>query len=44
MDPFVGEIKMVGFSFAPRGYAFCNATLMAIHWCLNPFNHKCLKE
>ncbi len=30
MDPFVGEIKMVGFSFAPRGYAFCNANLLAI--------------
>jgi len=30
MDPFVGEIKMVGFSFAPRGYAFCNANLMPI--------------
>lgn len=30
MDPFVGEIKMVGFNFAPRGYAFCNATLLAI--------------
>ncbi len=30
MDPFVGEIKMVGFNFAPRGYAFCNANLLAI--------------
>ncbi len=30
MDPFVGEIKMVGFNFAPRGYAFCNANLLPI--------------
>jgi microcystin-dependent protein len=30
MDPFVGEIKMVGFNFAPRGYAFCNANLLSI--------------
>lgn len=31
MDPFVGEIKMVGFNFAPRGYAFCNANLLPIN-------------
>lgn len=30
MDPFIGEIKMVGFSFAPVGYAFCNADLLSI--------------
>jgi microcystin-dependent protein len=30
MDPFVGEIKMVGFNFAPSGYAFCDGSLMAI--------------
>jgi microcystin-dependent protein len=30
MEPFLGEIKMVGFNFAPRGYAFCNGQLMAI--------------
>ena len=29
-DPFLGEIKMVGFNFAPRGYAFCDGSLMAI--------------
>ena len=22
-DPFIGEIKTLGFNFAPRGYAFC---------------------
>ena len=30
MDPFVGEIKMVGFNFAPKGYALCNGALMSI--------------
>lgn len=29
-DPFLGEIKMFGGNFAPRGYALCNGTLMAI--------------
>ncbi len=29
-DPFIGEIKMVGFNFAPRGYAFCNGQLLPI--------------
>lgn len=30
MDPFLGEIKMVGFNYAPTGYAFCQAQLMPI--------------
>ncbi len=29
-DPFIGEIKLVGFSFAPRGYVFCNGAVMGI--------------
>ena len=29
-SPFVGEIRMVGFSFAPLGWAFCDGTLMSI--------------
>ena len=29
-DPFIGEIKMVGFTFAPRGWAFCNGQLLSI--------------
>lgn len=29
-QPFVGEIRMVGFNFAPQGWAFCNGQLMAI--------------
>ncbi len=24
MDPFVGEIRLVGFNFAPRGWALCD--------------------
>jgi microcystin-dependent protein len=29
-EPFVGEIRMVGFTFAPRGWAFCAGQLMSI--------------
>jgi microcystin-dependent protein len=29
-QPFVGEIRLVGFNFAPAGWAFCNGQLMAI--------------
>jgi microcystin-dependent protein len=29
-QPFLGEIKMVGFNFAPRGYAFCNGQILPI--------------
>lgn len=29
-DPFLGEIRMVGFNFAPRGWAFCNGQLLPI--------------
>ena len=28
--PFLGEIKMVGFGFAPRGYAQCNGQILSI--------------
>jgi microcystin-dependent protein len=30
MDPFLGEIKMVGFNFAPKGWALCNGAIMPI--------------
>lgn len=30
MDPFIGEIRMVGFSFAPNGWALCNGQLLSI--------------
>ncbi|SFB46084.1 phage tail protein [Algoriphagus aquimarinus] len=30
MDPFLGQITLVGFSFAPRGWAFCAGQLLPI--------------
>ncbi len=30
MDPFIGEIRLVGFNFAPQGWAFCNGQLLPI--------------
>jgi len=29
-QPFLGEIILVGFNFAPQGFAFCNGQVMAI--------------
>jgi microcystin-dependent protein len=29
-EPFLGEIKMVGFTFAPRGWAFCSGQILSI--------------
>jgi microcystin-dependent protein len=29
-DPFVAEVRIVGFNFAPRGWASCNGQLMPI--------------
>ncbi len=29
-DPYLGEIRLVGFNFAPRGWAMCNGQLLAI--------------
>ena len=29
-EPFIGEIKMVGFNFAPRGWAQCDGQLLPI--------------
>ncbi len=30
MEPFLGEIRMAGFGFAPRGWALCNGQLLPI--------------
>tara|TARA_R110001583_G_C5658391_1_gene409418 strand:- start:1470 stop:2069 length:600 start_codon:yes stop_codon:yes gene_type:complete len=30
-DPFIGEVRFVGFSFAPRGWAQCNGQILAIN-------------
>ena len=29
-DPFIGEVSIVGFDFAPRGWAFCDGQLLPI--------------
>ncbi|MEI6409095.1 MAG: tail fiber protein [Bacteroidota bacterium] len=29
-DPFVAEVRIVGFNFAPRGWAFCNGQTLPI--------------
>lgn len=30
MDPFVGEIRLMGCNFAPRGWAFCQGQLLPL--------------
>jgi microcystin-dependent protein len=30
-EPFVGEIRMFGFGFAPQGWAPCNGQLLPIN-------------
>lgn len=30
-DPYIGEIKIVAFNFAPQGYAQCNGQLLPIN-------------
>ena len=30
MESFVGEILLVGFNFAPKGYSMCNGQLLSI--------------
>lgn len=30
MDPFIGQIMMVGFNFAPKGWALCDGQLLPI--------------
>jgi microcystin-dependent protein len=29
-EPFIGEIRLIGFNFAPVGWAFCDGQLLAI--------------
>jgi microcystin-dependent protein len=29
-EPFIGEIRAVGFNFAPRGWAFCDGQIISI--------------
>src|SRR5437773_1817780 len=30
-EPFLGEVKIVSFNFAPSGWAFCNGQLLPIN-------------
>ena len=30
-EPFLGEIRLVGFNFAPRGWAFCEGQILQIN-------------
>ena len=30
VEPLIGEVMLVGFNFAPRGWAFCNGQLISI--------------
>lgn len=30
MEAYIGEIRMAGFNFAPRGWAFCSGQLLSI--------------
>ena len=30
MDPFVGEIRLIAFTFAPRAWALCDGSLLSI--------------
>ena len=30
-EPFLAEVRMVGFNFAPRGWAFCDGQLLPIN-------------
>lgn len=29
-EPFIGQIQIFGFNFAPRGWAFCNGQILSI--------------
>ena len=31
MEPFLGQIELFGFNFAPVGWAFCDDTLLQIN-------------
>lgn len=30
MEPYIGEIRLMGFPFAPKGWAFCQGQLIAV--------------
>jgi len=32
MDPFVAEIRIFPFNFAPKGWAFCDGQILPLRW------------
>ena len=30
-EPFLAEVRIVGFNFAPRGWAFCDGQILPIN-------------
>ena len=28
-EPFIGEIRIISFNFAPKGWAFCNGQILS---------------
>jgi microcystin-dependent protein len=30
-EPFIGELKLIGFSYPPKGWAFCNGQILSIN-------------
>lgn len=37
-NPYVGEVRLIGFTFAPAGWNFCDGTVMAISDNVTLFN------
>ena len=35
-EPFLAEVRIVGFNFAPRGWAFCDGQILPINTKTNP--------
>ena len=31
-EPFLGEIKIISWNYAPKGWSFCNGQLLPINW------------
>ncbi len=40
MDPFVAEIRIFPFNFAPKGWAFCDGQILPISQNIHPAGAK----
>ena len=40
MDPFVAEIRIFPFNFAPKGWAFCDGQLLPLSQNIHPAGAK----